>query len=117
MLFRKCKLTLLTRNIAHTEFNSSADRIMKRTLGRSITLPYSSLEPLLSEFYLHRFRLQVLLPMDMHTSSRRTLKLAQEQEVIEDQRRPRNKRQNSTCCRGCARHAAQNPSERQATSQ
>ena len=99
MLFHKCKLTLLTRNIAHTEFNSSADRILKRTLGRSITLPYSSLEPLLSDFYLHRFRLQVLLPMDTHTSSRRALKLTQEQEVTEDQRQPRNERQNSMCCR------------------
>ena len=38
-------------------------------------------------------------PMDMHTSSRIALKLAQEQEVTEDQRRPRNERQNSTCCR------------------
>ena len=54
---------------------------------------------LLSEFYLHRFRLQVFLPMDTHTSSRRALKLAQEQEVAEDQRQPRNERQSSTCCR------------------
>ena len=54
---------------------------------------------LLSEFYLHRFRLQVLLPMDTHTSSRRALKLAQEQEVAEDRRQPRNERQSSICCR------------------
>ena len=37
--------------------------------------------------------------MDTHTSSRRALKLAQEQEVAEDRRRPRNERQSSTCCR------------------
>ena len=53
--------------------------------------------------YLHCFRLQVLLPMDTHThtSSRRHLKLAQEQEVAEDCRRwPRNESgQSSTCCR------------------
>ena len=54
---------------------------------------------LLSEFYLHRFRPQVLLPMDTHTSSRKALKLAQEQEVAEDRRRPRNERQSSMCCR------------------
>ena len=41
---------------------------------------------LLSEFYLHHFRLQVLLPMDTHTSSKRALKLMQEQEVAEDRR-------------------------------
>ena len=57
--------------------NSSADEILKRTLVE------------VSEFYLHRFRLQVLLPMDTHTSSRRALKLVQEQEVAEE---PRNKR-------------------------
>ena len=68
-----------------------AHRIQVR--GRSIVAL------LLSEFYLHRFRLQVLLPMDTHTSSRRALKLAQEQEVAEDQRQPRNERQSSTCCR------------------
>ena len=45
---------------------------------------------LLSEFYLHCFRLEVLLPMDTHTSSRRALKPAQEQEVDEDWRWPRN---------------------------
>ena len=73
--FHKCKFTLLTRNIAHPT------------------------RLLLSEFYLHRFRLQVLLLMDTHTSSRRALKLAQEQEVVEDWRRPRNERQSSTCCR------------------
>ena len=54
---------------------------------------------LLSEFYLHRFRLQVLLPMDTHNSSRKALKLAQEQEVAEDRKRPRNERQSSMCCR------------------
>ena len=43
---------------------------------------------LLSEFYVNHFRLQVLLPMDTHTSSRRALKVAQDQEVVEDQRRP-----------------------------
>ena len=54
---------------------------------------------LLSEFYLHRFRLQVLLPMDTHTSSRRALKLAQKQEVAEDWKRPRNERQSLMCCK------------------
>ena len=54
---------------------------------------------LLSKFYLHRFRLQVLLPMDTHTSSTRALKLAQEHEVAEDWRQLRNERQSSTCCR------------------
>ena len=54
---------------------------------------------LLSEFYLHCVRLQVLLPMDTHTSSRRALKLAHEQKVAENQRRPRNESQSSTCCR------------------
>ena len=54
----------------------------------------------MSKFYLHRFRLQVLLPMDTHTSSRRALKLAQQQEVAEDWRRPRNERDR-------ARHAAE----------
>ena len=91
MSFRKCKLTLLTRNIAHAEFKCGRN-IEKNTRS---TLPYSSLEPYtsLSEFYLHRFRLQVLLPMDTHTSSlRRALKLAQEQEVAEDWRWPRNER-------------------------
>ena len=84
-------------------------------------------------FYLHRFGLQALLPMDNHTSSRRArVKLVQEQEVAEDWRRSRNKRQISTCCcserlqnkgarkrreRGRARHAVQTASERQATSQ
>ena len=84
MSFRKCKLTLLTRNIVHAEFKCGRN-IAKNTWS---TLPYSSLEPpRLSEFYLDRFRLQVLLPMDTHTSSlRRALKLAQEQEVAEDWR-------------------------------
>ena len=36
---------------------------------------------LLSEFYLHRFRLQVLLPMDTQSSSRRAFKLAQERDL------------------------------------
>ena len=40
--FRKCKLTLLTRNIPHPKFKCGRN---KRTLGQSITLPYSSLEP------------------------------------------------------------------------
>ena len=63
---------------------------------------------LLSEFYLHRFRLQVLLPMDTHTSSRRALKLAQ---------RLRNKGARKQRERRRARQAAQTASERQATSQ
>ena len=50
------------------------------------------------EFYLHRFRLQVLLPMDTQNSSTRTLKPAQEQEVTEDWRRG-PERDSSTCCR------------------
>ena len=37
-MYGKCKLTLLTRNIAHAGFNASADGI---SLGQSITLPYS----------------------------------------------------------------------------
>ena len=70
--------------------------------------------------------------MDTHTSSRRALKLVQEQEVAEDWRRPRNERDRSRRAaaerlrnkgvrkqreRGHARHAAQTASERQATSQ
>ena len=51
------------------------------------------------EFYLHRFRLQVLLPMDTQSSSKRALKPAQEQEVAEDRRRPTGTRQSSTCGR------------------
>ena len=76
--FRKCKLTLL---------------ILKRTL------PYSSPEPYLTglEFYLHRFRLQVFLPMDTQGSSRRVLKPAQEQQVTEDWRQPRNETERLYC--------------------
>ena len=37
--------------------------------------------------------------MDTHTSSRRALKLAQEQEVAEDRRQTTGTRQSSTCCR------------------
>ena len=70
--------------------------------------------------------------MDTHTSSlRRALKLAQEQEVAEDWRWPRNERETELDVlqalrnkgarkrreKGCARHAAQTASERQATSQ
>ena len=73
-----------------------------------------------------------MLPTDIHTSSRRALKLAQEQEVAEDWRRPRNERERSRRLplrdfgrkeqdakgdRGRARHVAQTASERQATSQ
>ena len=122
--FCKCKLTLLTRNIAHTEFKCGQN-IEKNTWS---TLPYSSLELSirLSEFYLHRFRLQVLLPMDTHTSSlRRALKLAQEQEVAEDWRWPRNEKQTELDMlqalrnkgarkwreKGRARHTAQTASE------
>ena len=84
---------------------------------------------LLSEFYLHRFRLQVLLPMDVHTSSRRAIKLVQEQEVAEDRtaqkreteldvlQRLRSKGARKRRGRGRGRHAAQTASERQATSQ
>ena len=93
--FRKCKWTLLTRNIAHVGFKCG--RNIKRTLHQSITLPYS-IALLLSEFYLHCFGLQALLPIDTHTSSRRALKLPQEQKVPEDWRRLRNERQISTCC-------------------
>ena len=52
---------------------------------------------LLSEFYLHRFSVQVLLPMDTHTSSRRAFKLAQEQEVAEDRKWPRNVTDRAQC--------------------
>ena len=71
--------------------------------------------------------------MDTYTSSRRArVKLALEQEVAEDWRRPRNERQISQCCRSerlrnkgarkrrerdRARHTVQTASERQATSQ
>ena len=63
--------------LVHAEY-SNADGILKRT-------PYYA--------RVLRFRLQVLLPMDTHTSSRRALKLAQEQEVTEDWRWPRNERE------------------------
>ena len=127
--FRKWKLTLLTRETLRTP-NSSADGILKRTLGQLYrTLVWSPLR--LSEFYLHRFGLQALLPMDTHTSSlRRALKLAQEQEVAEDwemaQKREteldvlqalRNKGARKWRENGRARHAAQTASERQVTSQ
>ena len=86
---------------------------------------------LLSQFHLHRFRLQVLLPMDTYTSSRRALKLTQEQEVAEDWTAHRetreterdvlqrlwNKEARKRRERGRATHAAQTSSERQATSQ
>ena len=39
-------------------------------------LQYSSLEPYFCQFYLHRFRIQVLLPMDTQSISRRALKQA-----------------------------------------
>ena len=84
MSFQKCKLILLTQNIAHAEFKSGRN-IKKNTWSK-----YSSLEPYFCQSFT--FIALVLLPMDTHTSSRRALKLAQEQEVAEDWRRPRNKR-------------------------
>ena len=64
MSFRKCKLTFLTRNIAHAEFRCGRN-VEKNT--SSVTRPYSGLQPSirLSEFYLHCFRLQVLLPIEL----------------------------------------------------
>ena len=68
--------------------------------------------------------------MDIHTSSRRALKLVQEQEVTENRRWPRNERDRARPAaeileqrsekrreKGHAKHAAQSTSERQATSQ
>ena len=86
--FRKCKFTLLTRNIAHAEFKCG--RNIEKNTWSKYTLPYSSLEP----YYATSLEVlpssfEAMLPMDTHTSSRRALKLAQEQEVAEDRRRPR----------------------------
>ena len=66
------------------------NRILKEHVGKvnkdgRALLPSSN-----SEFNLHSFRLQVLLNMDTHRSSRRVLKPVQEQE---DQRPCRNKRE------------------------
>ena len=88
------------------------------------------LESISPEFYLQRFRLQVVLNMDAHRNPRRALKPAQEQE---DRRRCRNERDRAQHPaeiakkrserlrkrreRDHARHAAQTASERQATSQ
>ena len=72
--------------------NSSADGILKITLGQQSTLPYFIVWTLLLSFYLHRFRLQVLLSMDTQSRYRRALKPVQEREVAEDWRRPRNER-------------------------
>ena len=66
--------------------NSSANGILKRTLGHTGS----------KYFYHHRFRLQVL---DNQSSSRRAFKPAQEQEVAEDWRRPRNQTELAACCR------------------
>ena len=79
-------MTLLTRNIAHAGFKCRQN--IKQNTWSKCNLLYS-IALLLSGFYLHCFGLQALLPMDTHTSSRRALKLAQEQEVAEDWRRPR----------------------------
>ena len=54
------------------------------------------------EFYLQCSRLQVVLNMETHSSPRRALKSAQEQE---DRRRPRNERDR-------ARHAAKTAEQR-----
>ena len=59
--FRKCKFTLLTRNIAHAKFKCR--RNIEKNTWSKYTLPYSSLEP----YYATSDRvlplLQVLLPM------------------------------------------------------
>ena len=60
------------------------ETVKRETLGRSSWSVSAFSE------YLHRFRLQVLLPMDTRSSSRRALKPAKEQEVAEDWRQPRN---------------------------
>ena len=93
-LFRKCKLTLLTRNVAHAEFKcgQNIDFVMHSKYSTGLVS-----SPTL-EFYLYRFRLQFLLPMDTQSSSTRALKPAQEQEVAEDWRRG-PERDSSTCCR------------------
>ena len=85
--------TLLTQNVAHAVHVQVRTEYWKIILGPSTQL-YSSLEllSLNSEFYLHRFRLQVLLSMDTQSSYRRALKPAQKREVAEDWRRPRNER-------------------------
>ena len=77
MSFHKCKLTLLTRNIAHAEFKCGRNIKMNTWSILYHTLVYKcSRALLLSEFYLHRFRLQVLLPMVTQGSSRRAFKLS-----------------------------------------
>ena len=76
MSFCKCKLTFFNPN-------SSAGRILKRTLkrtlGQSITLPYSSLEPY---FCQPKLLGKFCYPWIPHTSSRRALKLVQEQKSL-----------------------------------
>ena len=116
-----------------------AGGISKRTRGRrtktvleSMVLECRSVLLLSSkpEFYLQRFRPQVVLKMDAHSNPRRALRSAQEQE---DWRWHRNERDRARRAaetveqrserlrkqreRDCARHAAQTASERQATSQ
>ena len=74
--------------------------LVKFTLYRTLVYSPTSVSVLPSSF-----RLQVLIPMDTHTSSRRALKLAQEQEVAEDWRRPRgNHLYVSVACRSVCEH-------------
>ena len=61
MLLRKCKLTLLIRNVVHAEFKCGQNIEKNTWLLLVSTLPYSSLEPFL-RVLPYSFRLQVLLP-------------------------------------------------------
>ena len=84
--FRKCKLTLLTQNVAHAEFKCGQNIENNTQSAKYSTVSVSAL--LLS----FRFRLQVLLSMDTQSSYRRALKPVQEREVAEDWRWPRNEK-------------------------
>ena len=50
MSFCKCKLTLLTQNIAHAELK--CEQNIEKNTGRSITLLYSSLEPYFCQSFI-----------------------------------------------------------------
>ena len=87
----------LVRDVIMQVGHSSADGILKRTLDQSITAL------LLSGFCLHRFTLQVLLPMDTHTSSTRLLNRSQASAGTRSRWRlevaQKREGQSSTCCR------------------
>ena len=82
----------------HVEFKCGRN-IEKNTWSKYYSTVLWSTALLLSEFYFHRSRLQVLLPMDTHTSSRRALKLAQEQEVQSLKSGDGPEMRERTCCR------------------